>query len=469
MPAVTATPTMLPTATAVPTETPRPSPTPIRARIGIDDQAINESGIVLINEVVLSDPAWVVVFNEQNGDPHEVIGATAVSFGVIADLEIEVDLADVSESLFVQIYQANSDSDAFNIQENDPLSPTVIEQISVELDITLPEIQISQSDVSQDGIIIFDSVLASEDGWVVINNYDNEEIGEFVGIVHVESGLTRDVMVPLRWREASHQLVARLLADNGENQLYEPDIDMPIQVAQAEIQQPFEVRLPVDIIVFDQPLVEGFITVEHVVSPDDGWLAVYQDDGGQPGLIIGYAAITAGINEQVPVDVIDSAITEPMYIVLHEDTNSGDDFDLPLNDPPFSVDNQALEPVQFGLTPSTYFIAGNQPQTMILDQFGIEVSQVYVEFQSWVVVQTIDEDGEIGDVLGQTAVSPGLSRDVFVALPENITNETVLISLYLNSGDPALFEIEEAIDIPIRIENQPIQAPLTILSPAADR
>ncbi len=461
--------TMTPTITVEPTETPRPSPTPIRARLDIESQAISEEGVLIVNEVVLSDPAWVVVFNSDSGEPNEVIGATAVSFGVIADLEIEVDLAQVSETLIVQIFQANNANNVFQIDEHEPLSPPVVEQVDIDLAIELPEIEISSTDASVDGRIVFDSVLAGEDGWVVVHNFDDEELGDLVGIVHVESGLTRNVEVPLRWREASNQLVARLLQDNGQIQTYEPEIDTPVQVAQNEIKQAFEVRLPVDVVVFDQPLEEGFITVEKVTSPDDGWLAVYHDDNGQLGLIIGYAPIKAGLNEQVPVDVIDSAITDPMYIVLHEDTNPGDDFDLPLNDPPFSIDNQAIAPFSFGLTLSPYFIVRNQPLTMILEQAGVEVSKVYVEFPSWVVVQELNEEGEIGAVLGQTAVSPGLTRDVFVAVPADSSNIRVMVSLYLNSGDPTLFEIEEEVDIPLRIERSPIQVPITILSPEVDR
>ena len=456
------------TITPEPTETPRPSPTPIRARINVQNQAINEAGILLIEEVVLSDPGWIVIFNSLDGVANEVIGATAVSFGVIADLEIEIDLARASETLVVQLFQANDESVEFELQTNDPLSPPVFQEIQIELNITLPEIEISELDVSQDGVLTVDSVLSSQNGWVVIHTFDDEVVGELVGIVHVDSGLTRDVQVPLRWREASAFLLVTLLADNGRIDTYEPELDTPIRVAQQDVQFSIEVTLPIDVVVYDQPLVDGFVTIERVVSPEDGWLAIYHEENDGLGLIIGYAPIKAGVNEQVLVDVIDSAVTDPMYIVLHEDTNPGDDFDLPIYDQPFVIDNQALEPFSFSTTPAIYFIAYNQPLQQREELFGIEIASIFVAFQSWVVVQSIDESGALGTVLGQTAVSAGNNRDVFVPISEALAGQTVMVTLYLNSGDPELFELEEEIDIPLRIELQEIQAPLVILPNEAE-
>ncbi|MBK9613796.1 hypothetical protein [Candidatus Amarobacter glycogenicus] len=73
----------------------------------------------------------------------------------------------------------------------------------------------------------------------------------------------------------------------------------------------------------DQPVIGGTITVERVISNGPGWLVVYQDEGGSPGLIIGSAPLVDGLNEQVPVSVRESGVTPQLFIFLHEDTEPG--------------------------------------------------------------------------------------------------------------------------------------------------
>lgn len=458
------TPTTTPTATPEPTVTPRPSPTPVRARIDVQDQTLTETAVLHIDEVVSTDPGWLVVFNTVDGTAKEVIGQTAVSFGVIADLDIEIDLAQVSETLIVQLYNADSEASEFDLASNTAVSPPVAQQIEVELEITLPEIVVSEQEIDPEvGTLLLDSVLTDLPSWVVIQTFDDDEIGELVGIVHVNSGVTRNVEVPLRWREASNSLVATLVADNGNLHEYEPDIDTPITVAQEEVQVPFTITLPIDVLVYDQPLADGFITIDRIISPADGWVAVYYDDDDALGLIIGYSPIEAGVNYNVAVDVIDSAITDPLYIVLHRDSNPDDEFDLPLNDQPFLQNGQVVPPFSFSISPELYFVAKNQPLQEVDGESGIEITSVFVEFSSWVVVQALDEAGEAGDFLGQTAVSPGINHNVFVPVPEAYAGQTVMVTLYLNSGDAELFEPDEGIDIPLRLNQQDVQAPLSIL------
>lgn len=459
----TAPPTATPTITPSPTVTPRPSPTPIVARIDAGAQTIDEAGQLLIDRVVMTDPGWLVVFNELDGAPHEVIGATAVPFGVSADVEIELDLALVSETLFVELYHAKADSETFELAEHRPFSPPVSQQVEVSLEFSRPEIVVSDQDVGETGMMLIDEVLANEPGWILIHNYDNEIRGDLVGIVHVENGLSRDVVVPLRWREASIFLIATLAVDNGRLHVYEPELDTPVTIAREVVETPFEVTLPVDIVVYDQPLSEeGTFIIERVLSPADGWLAIYFDEDDAPGLIIGFAPVKAGVNEQVEVEVIRSAVTDILHIVLHRDTNPGDEFDLPANDQPFVIDGRAVSPSTFSTTPSDYILI-EDGLMQNEGESGLVASTLYIRTSGWVIVQEITAGGALGDVISQTAVEPGVHRDFFIPLSEAYVGQTVMITLYLNSGDPELFEAEEAIDIPLRINQQTVQVPILVI------
>lgn len=462
--ATTAAPTQTPTITPTPTTTPRPSPTPIRARIDVRNQTIDERAVLKVEQVVSTDPGWLVIFNTTDGVPQEVIGQTAVSFGVLADLEVEIDLERVSDELSLQLYQSTAE-DTFDIESNIPFSPPVSQSVTIDLEVMVPTIEVNRQTLSGDGVLLVDSVLSNNPGWLVVHNVtDDGTLGQMVGIVHVEPGLSRDVPIPLWWREATSQLMVTLHEDNGRLNEFEPEIDTQMVVAQEPIEASVTVALPVDVLVYDQPLdSDGLVTIDRATVPDDGWLAVYYDDGGVPGLIIGYAALEAGVNEQIKVDVIDSAVTELLYIVLHHDSNGDGEFDIPLNDPPFRQDDQAVDPFTFRTAPFQYFVAYDQPIQEQADEVGIVIETVFVLIDSWVVVQEVDAEGELGEFLGRTAVNAGINHNVFVPVNGIEAGQVVMVTLYRNSGDAELFETEEGIDVPLRSNRQDIQVPLRIL------
>lgn len=455
-------PTLTPTVTVEPTETPRPSPTPIVSRMDVEAQAVDETAVFTINEAVMTEPGWVVVFNTVDGEAGEVIGQMSLPFGVSDSLAIELDLGLVTEQLIVQLFEATELSDEFDLETLVPVSPPVAEQVTVTLNITQPEIVVEDQIVTRDGLLLVESVLSNVEGWLLVSTIVEDELGEAVGIVHVPQGLSNDVVVPIRWREADDALRLTLLEDNGRSAVYEPESDTPVIVATEPIQTDVEVELPIDVLVYDQPLADGLFTVDRVISPAAGWLAIYQDDDDAPGFIIGSAFIEAGRNEAVVVDVIDSGVTSVVYIILHRDSNRNGEFDLPANDPPFLEDGRQMNPFIFNTRPRDYLVASSQPLQEQDGETGVELSILSVQVGAWVIAHTVDEDGEIDQVLSETAVSAGYYRDLFIPIPEAFTGETVTVSLYTNAGDPELFEPEEAIDVPIRLNLQPLQLPLAI-------
>lgn len=446
--------------------TPRPSPTPIVNRIDVADQTIDETAVFIIDNVVMTEAGWLVVFNERDGEMGEVIGELSLPFGVTDNIEIELDLARVTEVVFIQLYLASDESaESFDAEESAPVSPPVIEEVAIELDIAQPEITVENQTIERDGILRVDSVLSNVAGWIVVHSGDDVQEGVTVGVVQVPEGLSQNVAIPIRWREADDRLRLTLVEDKGRLGSYEPALDTPVMIANETIEANIEVILPIDVVVYDQPSEDGFITVERVISPGDGWLAIYQDDEGSPGLIIGYAPIEAGRNDLVAVEVIESAVTNVLYIILHSDTNVGDEFDLPANDPPFLEGERLITPFAFSTTPRDYLIAMDQPLTNSLGDTGIKISIMKVQVAAWVVVQTTDEAEELVEVISATAVSSGVHRDLFLPVPDSFAGETVVVALYTNSGDPDLFELEEDIDVPIRLNLQPLQLPITIFEP----
>lgn len=71
-----------------------------------------------------------------------------------------------------------------------------------------------------------------------------------------------------------------------------------------------------------------------------GWVVIHEDDGGQPGTAIGYAAASGGENSDIAVILIRPALDgERLYAMLHQDLGTQGNFEFPGADAPV-VDNQ---------------------------------------------------------------------------------------------------------------------------------
>lgn len=464
-PSETAVPSATPEPTLMPTNTPRPSPTPIVANVTVAAQTVDESGELLLERLVMPEAGWVVVFNERDGEPSEVIGATAVPFGVTADLSIPIDVAQVTDALYIQLFQAGDDMDEFDPSVAQPLTERPPTRVMIDLAVTQSALTVADQQVDETGQILLEQVLAAEAGWVVIFADDAGEPGAPLGAVFIEEGVAEETPVQIRWREATNVLHARLLTDNGRLQRLELDgTDTAVLVAGEPVAATFNVTLPIDIYVLDQPLADGNLVIDRITVPEASWLTISFDEDGEPGLIIGIAPLEAGVNELVVVDVIESAVTDRLYIQLHEDTNPGDAFDLPANDPPLrNTEGIIPPPIEFNIFRGSYLITADQPLGEQEDLPGVVVPLAVVDEPGWIIIHA-DADGELGEIIGQLAIDPGLNRDLFVPIDAAAATTQLFAATYLNAGDPDVLELEEGIDIPFQRSRRPVFAPFMLLS-----
>lgn len=85
----------------------------------------------------------------------------------------------------------------------------------------------------------------------------------------------------------------------------------------------------------DQTLVDGrTVTVRRVVARQDGWIVIHADDGGQPGAALGHAAVSAGENENVAVEIDGPAATGTLHAMLHVDAGETGQYEVPGPDAP---------------------------------------------------------------------------------------------------------------------------------------
>ncbi len=452
-----------PTATAVATI----APTPILPSISVSAQALDDNGRLQIEAVTMAEAGWVVLFAQRDGQAAEVVGVTAVSAGVHADVTVELNPLDATSTLIAVLHMDDGEVGVFEFPDADAALEDETGALStlfeVDIQVSLPAINISDQTVGEDGLVQVESVFSVEDGWLIIHTFQDGEIGQTLGVAYVEPGLNEAIKIGIPWREATPQLVGVLYEDNGRFQRFDSvEDDLPVLVGGELIMKPFFVSLPLDVYVLDQPVIENRLSIERVISEGDSWLVVYLNDNDAPGFIIGSVPLLDGLNEQVEVEVATGSITEQLFIFLHDDTTVGDGFDFPANDPPLLYNGRLPNPFSFRVNPGNYLVT--QDQIMIEDgeKTAVSIPFAVVDVPAWVTVHA-DNNGQLGELLGVTLLSPGINRTIEIEIDFEMATETVHAALYLDAGTLGEFEIG-AQDVPLQRNRSIIRSPFVLLS-----
>lgn len=431
-----ATVTLTPEPTTAPTAT--PEPTPIAPRVVMADQPLTEDGELIAAQVALPAPGWLVVYADAGGEPGEVLGQTPLAGGVHDDVRVTIDPLLATPALFARLHLDAGAEGVFEFPGEDQLfagEPGT--SFAVESQLPRPAVAAAEQTVGEDNVVTLARVELLEPGWVVIHADDEGHSGAVIGQLWLEAGVHENVRLTIDRRWATPTLYAVLHEDDGEaGRLEYPDGDMPLLVNGEPVVAAFEALYPPDILVYDQPVVDGAVIIDRVISNGPGWLAVYFDQDGQPGLIIGSAPLTDGLNEFVRVELVESAVTPLLYARLHQDSQPGDEFDFPAADPVVRYENRLPQAAAFGTDNGAHAIVHDQP---VVDD-SVTVQMVISPVDTWVAIHA-DSDGQAGIQLGRTFVPAGVNHDVVVPLDPAPGGDDVLhLVLYRDLGEPETFE-----------------------------
>ena len=441
-----------------------PAPTPIVPMISVADQPLGETGRLQITSVSSPVTGWIVIYATEGTSAGNVLGVAPVEPGDQTNINITIDPLLASPTLSAQLHEDNGQAGVFEFPGPDGSlkaeSAVVSQDFNVEITLPMPSITIVDQEIGQDGLLQIERGLLLDPTWLVILGDNQSEAGPIVGQILLQPGRIENLSMPIRWRDATPQLTAVLVEDQETPTQFDyPEIDLPLLVNNTPVVANFSVTMPLDVVVFDQPVVNGQIVIERVVSNGPGWLAVYYDVDGETGLIIGFKALQNGVNEQIKVDLVETAVTLQLYILLHTDESPFGEFDFPGGDPP--ITEAGLLPAPFVLRTDigNYLITRDQSLNAAAE---ITIPLVVADINTWVVVFS-DEDGEPSKVIGQTFLSAGLHHDVKVTVDMQQATETLFASLHQDSGELKTFDFADGEDIPLQRNHAPIRSPFTIL------
>ncbi len=436
--------------------------------MSVADQSI--TGIfrnrVRIQSVETSAQGWVVVYADDSGSPGEVLGHSAVSAGVQVAVEVALS-RDVTpdEQLYAALYEDLGVDGTFEVPGDDTAAPGDAGDptkngfvVSLPLD---PEINVIDQHVGTtppDGAVTLTrhnvtvaEVTAPEDGWVVVYDGSGGVPGDVIGHAPVAKGPADDIVVTVD-RKLLHEdvLFVAVHQDLGTDGVFEfPGDDVPFNRPGTTdvLAESFTVWTP-SISAGDQ--VAGFTaeaTPDHTVlvtgvrSGQKGWVVLYSDTAGAPGLVIGHAPV--GPDTATGADLVitaerDLVRGETLHAILHVDEGTPDTFEFPGVDLPRS-DYGVMRPVQstFVVDIPALEIASLYTATTI---DAITVARVVSPGKAWLSAR--DENG---DILGFVQVQPGETLDVVIPVTSRPLFEDETVTIDLNAENATVDQFDGSV------------------------
>ncbi len=435
---------------AIPTAT--VEPTPVTPSLALSQNRITDDGILTFDEVALPDGGWLVVTDAEEN----VLGHASVPAGANTDFSVEIDPFAVSSGLTATLPADAGEAGTFEFPGADTPLDNVNATLRFGLTLDLPEplISLEEQTVGTDGLLLVQRVYLQEPGWLVIHADDEGEFGDIIGQLPLAEGLHEELTVPIQWRQATPDLHAVLYEDAEVPGGFDPDEDLPVLAGGSAVTADVIVTLPPDLMVFDQPVVNGSISIERALSSTTGWLVAYTDNEGQPGFIIGYEPLEPGMNENIEMALVEDAVTPQLFFHIHEDLDPVGEFDFPASDP-VTLEGRLEGPFFMRTNPGNYIITRDQ---VLSAESEVTVPLVITDLDVWVVVYT-DADGALGEIIGQTWLPAGVNRDTAVVIDADSATDTLYAVLHQDVDEPEQFDFPDGLDTPLQRNRNVIQAP----------
>ncbi len=315
---------------------PAPGDGVVVGSLQVDGGQLASASELRVTAATLGADGWVAVWHEF-GDSHRLAGAVFLAKGTHADVPVPLDPpvgtlgSPGGLKLRVSLHVDAPADGMFTATEtrsdgDDPvMSSSNGQSIVGVLEVALPDedpislVIADQTIIQSPPKITVTASLAAAPAYVVITRD-----GVVVGSERIWDKNPRNypVSVELLRSWDAVALVGALFEADGDA----PDLDRPVlSLAGEPVTRSFSVVYPPDntLDVRDQTLVSWGYKVKIANLDIDqlpAWAAVYEDDGGAPGALLGKAAIATSPQVSLNIDLVRFvAPTETLWVALHAD------------------------------------------------------------------------------------------------------------------------------------------------------
>ncbi len=461
---VIATRTSPPFPTPTPEATPTPPPTPTATlppppALAVEAQTLAADGRLLVARAVAPEGGWLAV--HAGGVDGPVLAAQRLPAGASERIGLTIDPYAATETLVAVLHRDAGVAGAFEWPGIDePLllnDEPVAYAFTVDVQVPQPSLLAADQFVAEDGLVRVGEIVAPQPAWLAVYADADGAPDRLLGFAPLPAGTSQDVAVRINWREGTPTLWLAMLRDAGALRVFSPDEPAVLAAGNPVVTRIRATYAP-DLVLLDQPVVNGEVVAERVLSDGPGWLVVFLDADGQPGNIVGFSALADGLNERLPV-AITGNVTPLLHVRLHADEGEIGVFEVPGADQPILGPDRRIPGFSFRTDQGPVLIAADQAVTDT-----VTAALLVADVDMWLVAWS-DEEGEPGAVIGRVRLGAGMHWDVAVPVEAEATTPRLYLTLHADAGTANRFDFPDGPDEPLQAGGSPVILPLRVIGP----
>ena len=211
----------------------------------------------MVDEVVSSDPGWIVIFTtDAYGKPDQPIGHAAVKEGDNQMVAVQVNPGKAQGTLYAQLLEDKGTIGTFEYPGPDEPVMVGVQMIASTFKITSgqtasspakpavlqPSITVSDQAI-QNGTVTIAQVVSNGNWWLVIHRQNPDgTMGEYIGEILIKNGINTNVVVGINMKLVTPVLYAMLHEDHDPIGVLDfPGPDVPVMVNGAMVAPSFKV------------------------------------------------------------------------------------------------------------------------------------------------------------------------------------------------------------------------------------
>ncbi len=310
-----------------------------------------------------------------------------------------------------------------------------------------PAVEVSDQ-VILNNMVRVNAVYSAGPGFIVVHADNAGAPGAGVGVKAVPAGWSYGVDIAIAPRASTPVLYAMLHVDDSAVGTYEfgtvEGADSPVMGDNGMVSPGFKIEL---VAAYDQWIMDNVLTIPVIITQQDSWLVVHNDNEGGPGAPAGNVFVPAGVNQDVSV-TLDGSQTAFLYPMMHYDTGVMGEYEFGTvegADSPITVDGMFATAKIYQGTASM-----RVPAQVVTDT--VVATSVVAEVDGWLVIHA-DGGGKPGPVIGQALVPAGLSVNVSVPVDAMGVTPVLYPMLHVDTGEVGVYEFGtvEGADGPVMV------------------
>lgn len=310
------------------------------------DQFVDQDGILIVSQIDVPENSWLTIYTDVGEETDdflvdearlgEIIGTRFITAGTYTDIQMPIKWQEASEQLNIVLHRDNGRLGRFDpVSEFDPLITVRGAPVGLRVNVMYrPWVTVINQPVINNRITI-DYARVNDPAWLAIWRDDGTGfIYTVIGFVQLEPGINRDLTIPLIQGLATNKMFAQVFIDVDEDGEFDfPGIDQPRRQYGEDRLFEFRTDEGATLVASDQTFTpeQETVTIEQVVSPLNTFVAVYADDDGVPGELLGEMWVPAGISRNVSIPVDRGEITSLVHALLYADYGTAKQFEPDLD------------------------------------------------------------------------------------------------------------------------------------------